>query len=60
MREPKVDCPVCSYRVGLNTYAASGSPRINTHALRGTTDECPGSRCWVSQRTYDNAARKAA
>lgn len=56
--DPQIDCPVCSHRVGLNTSAASGSPRVNTHKLvagQWSGEECPGSRTWVSQDTYARA-----
>lgn len=53
---PRIDCPTCGRRVGLNTSSPSGSPRIDTHS-DATGRECSSARTFVSQRMYDNALK---
>lgn len=53
---PRISCPTCGRRVGLNLSSYSGTPRIDTHA-DASGRECASSRTWVSQRVYDKALK---
>lgn len=57
-KQPQHECGVCFQAVGLNLSTMNGEPRIDTHNLRSGED-CPGSRTWVSRRTWDVAKAKA-